>query len=372
MKLLRCVIALCLALAMLASLTACHKQGEVALTVGDIEITSGLYSYYLVDADGEAKQIIDDSEDYDSTAKNFSYYKTTIEGVKFEEYVKNLALKKCREYAAYETLIKKAGTTAEEDSIQSVVDFYWETYGFKDIYEANGVGYDTYLKANIHEAKKSEYFLNIYREGGEKALTEAEKQKALDDHYAAIYSLEYSWGSEEGGTEQKAKEKLDAYAERLKKGETFEKLYNEYNDIKDSSDKEDNTSSTTSNTSSDSQTSSGSEQEKEPAPKDELLNVIGDEDTGYTFDLFSDIKAMKKDEVKVISDAENKIVYLVIKKDINSDSYYRDVQLEDDIISLLKEEDFKKEMDEYIDSLKYTVNDYAVNQFKVKKIYDGQ
>jgi len=29
-------------------------------------------------------------------------------------------------------------------------------------------------------------------------------------------------------------------------------------------------------------------------------------------------------------------------------------------------------MDEYIDSLKYTVNDYAVNQFKVKKIYDGQ
>ena len=80
---------------------------------------------------------------------------------------------------------------------------------------------------------------------------------------------------------------------------------------------------------------------------------------------------MKQDEAKIVSDTENKTVYLVIKKDINSDTYYRDNMLTTDIMSLLKEDDFTKEMKDYANSLECEVNNYAINQFKVKKIYDG-
>lgn len=382
MKLLKGTLAICLAIIMVFSLTACHKQGEIALTVGDVEISSGLYSYFLVSADGEAKQLIDESEDYDSSVENFNYLETTIEGVKFEEYVKNLAIEKCREYAAYEKKMAEAGTTLEKDelsSIESMVDFYWVTYGFEEIYNKNGVGYDTFLKATIHESMKTQYFNDLYSEGGERELSEADYQKAVDEHYAAMYYLQYDWGSTDDDTEAKAKEELQGYLDRLNNGEEFSKLYEEYNDSSSSSSSSSTSSSTSStetsstvassNTSS-STTSSGSE-ESEPTVKDKYIAIVGDDKTGYAFDYYSDIKAMNLDETKIISDTTNETVYLVIKKDINSDSYYRDVLLKTDIISVLKEEEFTKEMEEYANSLDAQINNYAVNQFKVKNVYDG-
>ena len=380
MKLLKGIIALSLAIVMVLSLTACHKQGEVAVTVGGIEISSGLYSYYLVEADGEAKQLIDDSEDYDSEEKGFSYLKAKIEGVKFEEYVKNLAMDKCKEYAAYEKRMAEAGTTLEKDelnSIYSMVDFYWETYGFQYIYEENGVGYDTFLKATIHESKKTQYFQGLYGDDGERKIATEDYQKAIDEHYTAMYYLQYDWGSETDATETKAKEKMQGYLDRYTKGETFEKLYEEYN--KDTSSS--STTSSTTSTSSDASSSSSSEtsstsstttsSEETPAPKDQYVAIIGDDKTGYEFDFYSDIKAMKTGDTKIISDADNKTVYFVIKKDINADTYYRDVLLKSDMISLLKEDEFTKEMEDYANSLECVVNEFAINQFKVKNVYDG-
>ena len=108
-----------------------------------------------------------------------------------------------------------------------------------------------------------------------------------------------------------------------------------------------------------------------PQPKDEYIAIVGDDETGYAFDYFSDIKAMELNAAKIISDTDNKVAYLVVKKDINSDTYYRDELLKTDIISVLKEEEFTKEMEEYAESLDCNVNDYAINQFKVKNVYDG-
>lgn len=381
MKLLKSVIALSLAIIMVLSLTACHKQGEIAVTVGGIEIGSGLYSYYLVEADGEAKQIIDDSKDYDSKEKGFNYLKTKIEGVKFEEYVKNLAMDKCKEYAAYEKKMAEAGTKLDKEemaSVQSMVDFYWETYGFQHIYEENGVGYDTFLKATIHESKKTQYFNHLYGDDGERKIATEDYQKAIDEHYAAMHYLSYEWGSTKDDTETKAKEKMQSYLDRYTKGETFAKLYEEYNKASSSSsttssttatssDASSATSSTSSNTSS-STTSS----EAAPAPKDQYIAIIGDDKTGYDFDFFSDVKAMKTGDTKIISDTESKTVYFIVKRDINTDTYYRDVLLKSDIISLLKEDEFTKEMEDYANTLDCQVNEYAINQFKVKNVYDGE
>ena len=38
--------------------TACHPKDEVAISVGDYELTSAVYSYYLVMADQAAKSVI--------------------------------------------------------------------------------------------------------------------------------------------------------------------------------------------------------------------------------------------------------------------------------------------------------------------------
>ena len=393
MKFIKGIIAVSLALIMVFSLTACHKQGEVAVTVGGVEITSGLYSYFLVSADGEAKQIIDDSEDYDSSKEGFNYLKTKIEGVKFEEYVKNLALKKCQEYAAYQKKIAEAGTKLdkeEENSAKGMVDFYWETYGFKAIYEKNGVGYDTFLNATKYESLRTRYFQNLYGKGGEREISAEDYQKAIDEHYAAMYYLEYNWGSVKDATETKAKEKLQEYLDKYNKGEDFAKLAEELDaELTSSSSSSSSTTTSSDAASSDattstdtsssvsstvsSDTSSGTtSSEEEPAAKDPNITIIGDDKPGYAFDFFSDVKAMEIDATKIISDTDNKIVYLVIKKDINSDTYYRDNLLKTDIIGTLKEEEFTKEIEDYAKSLDCKVNDYAINQFKVKKIYTGE
>ena len=79
---------------------------------------------------------------------------------------------------------------------------------------------------------------------------------------------------------------------------------------------------------------------------------------------------MAQDEIKLIEDSENSVVYLVVKKDINADKYYRK-NINSDVLYLLKGDEFTKTVETYMASIDYEVNKFAINQFKVKNIYYG-
>ena len=86
--------------------------------------------------------------------------------------------------------------------------------------------------------------------------------------------------------------------------------------------------------------------------------------------MYGSLAKMEKDAVSLIHDEDAKVFYIVVKKDINEDPYYLET-LTEEIIYLLKGDEYDKFLDDTAKALDYTVNDYAVNQFKVKKIYDG-
>ena len=56
MNILKRLFALVLTLALIITcFTGCHKKGEIAVKIGDIEFTSGYYACALVFADTEAR-----------------------------------------------------------------------------------------------------------------------------------------------------------------------------------------------------------------------------------------------------------------------------------------------------------------------------
>lgn len=357
MKTVKRITALLIVLVLTFSLSACHKQGEVAVASGDYEITSAMYSYYLVMADIEAKGIIDnDTENYDTTAQNFDYLKQTIDGKKYTDYVKELALKNCLTAIAYRKLCDENELELDTDTIANAeytVSYYWSYYGYSEIFPENGVGYDTYLEGVKNDYFGDAYFMHLYDEGGEKAVSSDELQNVLDENFAAAYILNYDYSSETDADVDSIVSKMEGYKTRLANGESFKDIYNEYNEIKEE------------------ETTEETEESDEPQPQDEYISVVGSADTNSAFDKFDEVKAMALDEIKIISDTDNKAVYLVVKKDINSDSYYKETYLKSDLLYLVKGDEFEELISTYTDTLEYTVSDFAINQFKVKNIYYG-
>ena len=368
MKFLKKALALVLAVTLVSGLSACHPKDEVAISLDDYKLTSAMYSYFLVMADSEAKGIIANSDEYDVTASGFNYYKQKIEGKTFEQYVKDVALENCKKFLAYEKLCdenKLVLGDKQKATAESLANENWNYYSYGDIFEANGVGFETYKKLLVNSYKADLYFDSIYNEGGEKEVPADDIQSAMDENYVAAYLLVKDYSSESDPDHDKIKEELEKYKERLDKNEEFKKVYNDFYGIEDKTEESDKKE--------DAKKDDKEENDATPAPKDEHIQILGSENTGdaVAFSKFEEVKKLKEGETAIISDTDNKAYYIVVKKDINSDTYYRDEYLKSDILYVIKADEFEADILEYIKPLDFTVNDYAIGQFKVKKIKDG-
>lgn len=396
MNIFRKSVAFLIAAVMVFCLAACHPKDEVAISSDDIKITSAMYSYYLVMADMEAQDKVNNDESVDTTASGFDYHKQTIDGKKYDEYVKDVALQHSLKAIAYQKLCAEKDIELSTEDIANAeyaAQYNWYYYGYNygyqygygDFLPLNGVYYDTYAEVTKVNYYGDAYFKSIYDKGGEKEISADDIQKAMDENYIAVYTITETYTDD---TAQDVKDKLTKYADRLKNGEEFKTIYNEHNKTEDSSSttSSDTSSTTTSsetasseNTSSatDSDTSSSAtsseEKTEEPKAKDELIVIVGSEETdsNYKFDKFEDIKKMEMDEIKLIDDTDKKALYLVVKKDINSDTYYKETLLASDILYLLKGDEFTETVEDYMKSMDYSVSKFAINQFKVKNISYG-
>ncbi len=401
MKTLKKLSALLLAIVMIFCVAACHPKDEIAVSAGDIEITSAMYSYYLVMADMEAQNIITSDEKIDTTAKDFDFHKQTIEGKPYDEYVKELALNNCLKAIAYQKLCRDNKVELSTDAIAQAdynaqYDWYYYgynygyQYGYGDFLPLNGVGFNTYNEVVKINYYGDAYFMHLYDKGGEKEVADADIQKSMDENYAAVYLIAEQYTDD---TLESLKTKLTKYIERLNNGEEFKTIYDEHNKTEEdkkeedkkeeSEDKkeesEDKTEESKDETTSEDKKDEADDdkkeedKEEEPKAKDELISIVGSDKTesNRTFSKFTEIKAMKNDEVKLMDDSENKILYLVVKKDINADTYYKEHLLKSEILYLIKGDEFKTIVDDCIKTLDYNVSKFAINQFKVKKINYG-
>ena len=118
MKIFKKIAALVLVAAFVLSLAGCHPKDETAIISGDYKVTSALYSYYLVMADSEAKSIIDNSDDYDTSKKGFSYYKQKIDHLKSE-------IKKEENFLKYIKPMLEKPVIVDPDEYKKWLDIYY-------------------------------------------------------------------------------------------------------------------------------------------------------------------------------------------------------------------------------------------------------
>lgn len=350
MKKFRSFALVLMCVAMVLSLAACHPKDEIAVTITDgkdsVSYTSAMYMYALMEADMAARTEIEskatDKEDID-------YYSKKIDGKKFVDYVKDEALVNLKKFAAYEFEAKRLKLDEKDHNHDSsaMLQYYWDYYGYSQTYEPNGISFDTFSKAYGMLDEGNHIFTAIYGKGGEKEVAEKTVKDTMNKNYelADIISVDIS---EKKDAEVKTlKDKFQKYADRINKGETFEKIYLEYNNKK--------------------------KEEETPAdkdtlqPKDKYAQVIGSKETSNEDAKFDDIKKMKVGQA-FVDTSDKDVLRLVVRGDLMGDPYHVD-SLTNTVLWMLKETEYNEYIDGLIKDYKVDENKYATGQFKVKKIY---
>lgn len=386
MKNLKRILATALVLAMALTAAACHPKDEIAVTVGDVEFTSAYYMCALINADSEAKSRVQEELSDDESTTDIDYYSKKIDDKDYVTWVEDTAMDYLKKIAAYKTLCKDNELELDKEEAENAeyyASYYWSSYGYSAYFEPNGVGEKTYTQYMKDSYYSELYFEHLYGEGGEKEIAADNVKDTMYKNFIIADMLQASFSGLEDDEITETKEQFDKYAEELKAGtKTFEEVYNDYNDIDEeeedtdtssgsssssSSTESSSTESTSSDATSSEDTSSDSEEEEELEPLDSYASILGAEDTVYESEYFEDINKMAENEVKIIELDDDAGIILVVKKDIKADPYYLE-NLDSTARHLIADEEYEADIEKYAGELELTVNDYAVNQFKVKKI----
>ena len=384
MKNLKRILAAALVLAMALTAAACHPKDEIAVTVGDVEFTSAYYMCALINADSEAKSRVQEELSDDESTTDIDYYSKKIDDKDYVTWVEDTAMDYLKKIAAYKTLCKDNELELDKEEAENAeyyASYYWSSYGYSAYFEPNGVGEKTYTQYMKDSYYSELYFEHLYGEGGEKEIAADNVKDTMYKNFIIADMLQASFSGLEDDEITETKEQFDKYAEELKAGtKTFEEVYNDYNDIDEedtdtssgssstaSSSESSSTESSSSDATSSEDTSSDSEEEEELEPLDSYASILGAEDTVYESEHFDTVNKMATNEIQIIELDDDAGIILVVKKDIKADPYYLE-NLDSTARHLIADEEYEADIEKYADELELTVNDYAVNQFKVKKI----
>lgn len=386
MKNLKRILAAALVLAMALTAAACHPKDEIAVTVGDVEFTSAYYMCALINADSEAKSRVQEELSDDESTTDIDYYSKKIDDKDYVTWVEDTAMDYLKKIAAYKTLCKENELELDREEAENAeyyASYYWSSYGYSSYFEPNGVGEKTYTQYMKDSYYSELYFEHLYGEGGEKEIAADEVKDTMYKSFIIADMLQASFSGLEDDEITETKEQFEKYMEELKAGtKTFEEVYNDYNDIDEEEDTDTSSGSSSSSSSTESSstesassdasssegTASGSEEEEEELePLDSYASILGAEDTVYESEHFDTVNKMATNEIKIIELDDDAGIILVVKKDIKADPYYLE-NLDSATRHLIADEEFEADIEKYADELELTVNDYAVNQFKVKKI----
>lgn len=353
MKILNKIIALVIVCVMAMSLTGCHKKGEIAVTINGYEFTSAYYMAAFLNAYSEAQNIVYNSlsEEELSSNKEIDYTSKKVENKKFETWVKDTAIDSLKQIAYFKTKCDENKLKLSEDEIanaESYASFYWQSYGYSQFFEPNGVSFETYKQNMLDGNYAALYFEHLYGEDGEKEIAAKDVKSKLYKDFILANVLEVTFSEETDAEKKKIKEKFDGYLKDLESGKkTFEQIYIEYNDINEEDHKH----------------------EDKDGPKDAHASILGAEGTGYEHEYFDKIKKLDNGEIKLFKKDNDAGYILVIKQDIKADKYYLK-NMDMTIRHLLKDDEFNKDAEAAALKLNAEIDKYAVNQFKVKKIVE--
>lgn len=354
MKHLKRILAVVLVMLMALTVTACHKKDEIAVTIDDTKFTSAYYMCALMSADSEAKAMVQETLTDEELTKEIDYYSKKVEGKKFVDWVEDEAIENLKKIAAYKELCKtaKIGISADQlNDAKSYASYYWYNYGYGSYYSINGVNFNTYTNYMVDSYYSNVYFEYIYGAKGTKPISADKVRDTIYSNFVIANLLEISLTDKTEAEVTSIKKKVEGYKTDLESGKkTFEEIYKAENP--------NYTEETDTN-------------KDEPKPKDKYASVVGKEGTIYAYEKYDDINKMKTGEVKIITADDNSGLVLVKKGDIKADPYYLD-NLDITARHILADAEFEKTIADYAAKLEADINNFAVGQFKVKKIKEPE
>ena len=197
------------------TLSACHQKDEVALTVNGTNIPSGIYMFYVIQAEQTARNTVDSnnaSADVSSTA-SVNYQAQTVSGESFDNWANAQALESACEYAIVEQEFTADGLSLSSDDtsqIDTTVDEMWNGYtdsstgmqysGESATYTQNGVSKDTFTTCYTNAYKRNMLFDHIYGSGGTQAVSQSDLLTAMDQDYVLADVLEVDFSTYDPST----------------------------------------------------------------------------------------------------------------------------------------------------------------------------
>lgn len=341
MKILKSVLACVLVMALVFSFAGCHGANEVAVSYGDIEFYSGFYALALLNADSEARTLVDEAAT--DTSTEIDYLKQKVEDKPFTQWVEERALQSLSLQAAYRKLCAEnnLALTAEEISeIEYTAQYYYSYY--EELLAQNGIGEKSYAEMMKGDSLGDKYFMFLYGKDGEKETPESEIKDFYNKNYRTVLLLQGSYASLEEDAKAELKTELEASKARLEKGESIVNVYNDYNGL------------------------TGDNAAKEE--KDVMALLADSEaDSQYGFSKWADIKDLKAGKTVFIDSTDESCYYVIKIVDTSADETYF-TELKDNLLRTLKSEEFNEYMNDYAKTLKSKVNKHAISAFKVKNI----
>ena len=188
------ILALLCALALTVGLAGCVlSTPDTVGTIGDVEISSGLYLLAQFDAYQKAADLASSEQD---ASKVKSFLKETItvdadteETAAVSDYVAQQTLKNLETYAAIETRFDALGgqlTAEQEAQADSYAEQLMNQYG--DTYKANGIGLETVKRFERILLKSTALLDLVYGENGETPVSDADLTDYIEND---LYYLSY-------------------------------------------------------------------------------------------------------------------------------------------------------------------------------------
>lgn len=370
MKTIKRAAVLLLSCALLLTAVACHQPNETVLTIGGVNIPSGLYLAMQMDSfssfttnvqstlsSGQTMSTIDD-------ALGHSY-----EDKSSDEWIREKTLEAAKQYAAVLNLFNEFGleiTAEEEDNLAQWVDYYWsEDYqNMKSYYEPNGISRESFAELMRNGTRQTKVFLHYYDKDGIEPVADADVLQGLRDNYvlADVLTANKTTSDSSGKSTPlsdeavaAAKAKLEGYAERINKGQAFENIYVEYN-------KEQNENFTAPEI---------TDQMSQKYPRARALSSTGQNTA--TYELFKALKEKDSfDYGKAYVVEDSNYAYLVVLRDITTDEFYTgNDTYRQDVLNALKSDEFDQKLKEKANGLSVEKNDGLVRYYSPHKIVNG-
>lgn len=186
------LLALVCALALVVSLAGCVISTPATVgSLGDYEISSGLYLLAQYDAYQKAADLASSDQD---AANVKAFLKQTItvdsdsgETATVSDYVAQKTLENLQTYAAIELRFDALGgqlTAEEEQQADSYAQQLMDQYG--DTYKANGIGLETVQHFERILLKSNDLMTLVYGNGGETPVSDADLTEHLENNMVEL------------------------------------------------------------------------------------------------------------------------------------------------------------------------------------------